>query len=78
MNTCLKRKGSNFEHFQYVWQDAHTLSGIAPILGVMPTTACRRFTDIPLCLHKRVEVGKMTTFLPYHDIKMFPRYVSND
>ena len=61
---CLARRPHIVQHSAYPGRYASNHSG--------------RMTDIPLCLHKRVELGKIATHLRYHDIKMSTRCVSND
>ena len=60
---CLARRPHIVQHSAYPGRYASNHSG--------------RMTDIPLCLHKRVELGKIATHLRYHDIKMSTRCVSN-
>ena len=73
-----EKKLFKFWNYISVWQDAHTLSGITPTMGVMTTPQSRRFADTPLCLHKRVELGNMAIFIHYHDIERSTWYASNE
>ena len=52
--------------------------GTTPTMGFLPTPNTRRFTDTYLCLHIKLKLGSMATFLHCHDIKRSKRYVLND
>ena len=51
--------------------------GITPTMGFMPTPNTRRFTDTSLCLHNKLKLASMATFLHCHDIERSIRYVFN-
>ena len=66
-----------FRNKKNVWHDAHNMFGRTPTMGFMPTPNARRFTDTSLCLHNKLKIGSVATFLYCHDMEMSTRYVSN-